>query len=136
MPTKTAAQQRAEAKMAYNAYLAACPSRQLLDSISDKWVTLVLNSLADGPQRYSEMSRRLAGVSQKMLTQTLRKLERDGMISRRVTASVPVRVDYELTPLGSSLHAVVQQFKVWAESHMDDVIAARTAYDEQAAVSA
>ena len=136
MATRTAAQQRAEAKMAYNAYLAACPSRQLLDSISDKWVTLVLNSLAGGPQRYSELSRQLAGVSQKMLTQTLRKLERDGMISRRVTASVPVRVDYELTPLGVSLHAVVQQFKTWAESHMDDVLAARAAYDDQAAVSA
>ena len=129
MPTKTAAQQRAEAKMAYNAYLAACPSRQLLDSISDKWVTLVLAHLAEGPQRYSELSRKLAGVSQKMLTQTLRKLERDGMISRTVTPSVPVRVDYELTPLGRSLHSVVLQFKTWAESHMDDVIAARETYD-------
>ena len=136
MPTKTAAQQRAEAKMAYNAYVAACPSRQLLDSISDKWVTLVLARLAAGPQRYSELSRHLAGVSQKMLTQTLRKLERDGMISRQVTPSVPVRVDYQLTPLGASLHSVVQQFKNWAEDHMDDVIAARDAYDAQAAVSA
>ena len=136
MPTKTAAQQRAEAKMAYNAYVAACPSRQLLDSISDKWVTLVLARLAAGPQRYSELSRHLAGVSQKMLTQTLRKLERDGMISRQVTPSVPVRVDYQLTPLGASLHSVVQQFKNWAEDHMDDVIAARYAYDAQAAVSA
>lgn len=136
MPTRTAAQQRAEAKMAYDAYLAACPSRQLLDSISDKWVTLVLSRLADGPQRYSELSRQLAGVSQKMLTQTLRKLERDGMISREVTASVPVRVDYELTPLGASLHQVVLQFKVWAESHMDDVLAAREAYDREASVSA
>ena len=136
MATKTAAQQRAEAKMAYNAYLAACPSRQLLDSISDKWVTLVLARLAAGPQRYSELSRQLAGVSQKMLTQTLRKLERDGMISRQVTPSVPVRVDYELTPLGVSLHTVVLQFKTWAESHMDDVIAAREAYDAEGLVSA
>jgi DNA-binding HxlR family transcriptional regulator len=135
MATKTAAQQRAEAKMAYNAFLAACPSRQLLDSISDKWVTLVLAHLSEGPQRYSELSRRLAGVSQKMLTQTLRKLERDGMVSRAVTPSVPVRVDYELTPLGRSLHTVVLQFKTWAESHMDDVLAAREAYDG-AAVSA
>lgn len=136
MATKTAAQQRAEAKMAYNAYVAACPSRQLLDSISDKWVTLVLASLADGPRRYSEIARQLAGVSQKMLTQTLRKLERDGMLTRQVTPSVPVRVDYELTPLGASLHTVVLQFKTWAESHMDDVITARGAYDAAEAVSA
>ena len=136
MPTKSAAQQRAEAKMAYNAYLAACPSRQLLDSISDKWVTLVLAHLAGGPQRYSDLARQLAGVSQKMLTQTLRKLERDGMLTRQVTPSVPVRVDYELTPLGRSLHTVVLEFKTWAEAHMDDVLDAREAYDAQSAASA
>jgi DNA-binding HxlR family transcriptional regulator len=99
----TAAQRRAAEKSDYDAFLARCPSRQLLDRISDKWVTLVLAALSDGPQRYSELARRIAGVSQKMLTQTLRSLERDGLVTRTVTATVPVTVSYELTELGRSL---------------------------------
>lgn len=79
--------------------------------------------------RYSELSRRLAGVSQKMLTQTLRSLERDGLVSRTVTPSVPVRVDYALTPLGRTLMPLVAHIKEWAECHMDEVAAARTEYD-------
>ncbi|MFB7502100.1 winged helix-turn-helix transcriptional regulator [Streptomyces broussonetiae] len=129
MPTRTAAQRRAEASTAYDAYLAECPARQLLDSIADKWVSLAVNALADGPQRYSEMQRRLASVSQKMLTQTLRQLERDGLVSRTVTPAVPVRVTYELTPLGRSLLPVMRTIKDWAERHMDEVQAARVAYD-------
>ncbi|MGW5643287.1 winged helix-turn-helix transcriptional regulator [Saccharopolyspora sp. NPDC003752] len=129
MATQTAAQRRAEARTAYDAYLAECPARQLLDRISDKWVSLVLNALAGGPQRYSDLSRTIAGVSQKMLTQTLRNLERDGLVSRAVTPSVPVRVDYALTGLGESLLPVVQAAKTWAESHIDEIHAARTAYD-------
>jgi DNA-binding HxlR family transcriptional regulator len=129
MATLTAAQQRAEARMAYDAYLAACPARQLLDRISDKWVSLVLNALADGPQRYSDLSRKIAGVSQKMLTQTLRNLERDGLVSRAVTPSVPVRVDYALTEMGESLLPVMRAAKAWAESHIDEIHAARAAYD-------
>jgi DNA-binding HxlR family transcriptional regulator len=88
------------AGVSYNAYVAECPSRQVLDAISDKWVTLVLTALADGPQRYSELSRRIAGVSEKMLTQTLRQLERDGLVIRTITPAVPVRVDYQLMALG------------------------------------
>jgi DNA-binding HxlR family transcriptional regulator len=89
----------------------------------------VLKSLADGPKRYSDLSRQLAGVSQKMLTQTLRSLERDGMLTRTVTPSVPVRVDYELTPLGASLGGVLAQLKAWAEQHIPEVDRARAAYD-------
>jgi DNA-binding HxlR family transcriptional regulator len=129
MPTMTAEDRRAEAKQAYDAFMADCPSRKLLDRISDKWVALALASLSDGPQRYSELSRRLAGVSQKMLTQTLRSLERDGLVSRDVTPSVPVRVDYELTDLGRSLQQTMLVLKGWAEDNMDRVEAARTAYD-------
>ena len=129
MPTMTAEHRRTEAKQAYDAFMADCPSRKLLDRISDKWVALALASLSDGPQRYSELSRRLAGVSQKMLTQTLRSLERDGLISREVTPSVPVRVDYELTELGSSLQQTMLVLKGWAEQHMDQVEAARATYD-------
>ncbi|WHT21346.1 helix-turn-helix domain-containing protein [Crossiella sp. CA-258035] len=129
MATLTAAQRREAEREAYDAYLAACPTRNLLDRISDKWVTLLLCALEDGPRRYNELSRKLAGISQKMLTQTLRTLERDGLVTREVTPSVPVRVDYALTPLGVSLHATVQQLKLWAEANMDEVYLARAGYD-------
>ncbi|HKE80593.1 MAG TPA: helix-turn-helix domain-containing protein [Solirubrobacteraceae bacterium] len=127
MSTITAAERRAKAREAYDAYLAECPSRQLLDTLSSKWVTLIVSALADGPQRYSELSRTIAGVSQKMLTQTLRALERDGLVKRTITPAVPVRVEYALTPLGQSLVPLVGQIKAWAEEHMDDVLAARAA---------
>jgi DNA-binding HxlR family transcriptional regulator len=143
MPTRTAAQKRAQAKVDYDAFLAGCPSRQLLDRISDKWVALILAALgSDGPHRpgrnrageprsmrYSELSRRLAGVSQKMLTQTLRSLERDGLLTRTVTPTVPVTVTYELTDLGLSLQHVMGGIKQWAEGHMDQVLASRQDYD-------
>ncbi|NUR73012.1 MAG: helix-turn-helix transcriptional regulator [Hamadaea sp.] len=129
MPTTTASRRREQAKFEYNAFLALCPTRQLLDSLSDKWVCLILAALADGPLRYSDLARQIAGVSQKMLTQSLRSLERDGLLIRTVTASVPVRVDYELTALGESLMPVVRAVKIWAETHMDEVLAARAAYD-------
>ncbi|WP_329253489.1 helix-turn-helix transcriptional regulator [Actinoallomurus sp. NBC_01490] len=131
MTTRTAAQRRQDARVAYDAYLATCPARRLLDRISDKWVSLLLNALAEGPQRYSDLSRTIAGVSQKMLTQTLRTLERDGLVSRTVTPSVPVRVDYELTPLGVSLLPVMRAIKDWAETHIEEVTAAQDAYDAQ-----
>ena len=129
MATRTASERRAEAARRYDAYLASCSTRQLLDRISDKWVTLVLSALADGPQRYSDLSRRIAGVSQKMLTQTLRNLERDGLLTRTVTPSVPVRTDYELTALGASLLDLLRHLKEWAEEHMREVDEARATYD-------
>ena len=136
--TVTAAQKRAQAKVEYDAFLAACPSRQLLDRISDKWATLVLCALGGGgrPQalRYSELSRQLAGVSQKMLTQTLRSLERDGLLTRSVEPTVPVTVTYELTDLGISLHQVVRGVKAWAEANMEDVLAHRSAHDDRTGV--
>jgi DNA-binding HxlR family transcriptional regulator len=116
----TAAQRREQDRAAYNAYVAECPSRQVLDALSDKWVTLVLTALSGAPRRYSELSRTIAGVSQKMLTQTLRTLERDGLITRTITPSVPVRVP------------VVRAIKAWSESHIAEIHAARTAYDRAA----
>jgi DNA-binding HxlR family transcriptional regulator len=145
MPTRTAAQRRAQAKADYDAFLAGCPSRQLLTRISDKWVALTLAALGgDGPHgvggtadprpmRYSELSRRLSGVSQKMLTQTLRSLERDGLLTRTVTPTVPVTVTYELTDLGLSLQQLMVGIKLWAEEHMDQVRAHRDAYDTRTA---
>jgi DNA-binding HxlR family transcriptional regulator len=146
MPTMTPAQKRAQAKANYDAFLAGCPSRQLLDRISDKWVALILAALgSDGPHqpgerlgeprslRYSELSRRLAGVSQKMLTQTLRSLERDGLLTRTVMPTVPVTVTYELTALGLSLHDLMRGIKEWAEAHMDEVSMSRGEYDARVA---
>jgi DNA-binding HxlR family transcriptional regulator len=145
MVSMSAAQKRAQAKVGYDAFLAGCPSRQLLDRISDKWVALVLAALGSGgphpgvdrvdeprAMRYSELSRRLAGVSQKMLTQTLRALERDGLLTRTVTPTVPVTVTYELTDLGSSLQGVMRGVKSWAEAHMDEVLTNREDYDRPA----
>ena len=129
MATMTAAQRREQERDAYNAYVAECPSRQVLDALSDKWVTLILTALADAPRRYSELARAIAGVSQKMLTQTLRMLERDGLVTRTITASVPVRVDYQLTRLGRTLLPVVRAIKDWSETHISEVHAARGAYD-------
>ncbi|MER7727798.1 helix-turn-helix domain-containing protein [Streptomyces sp. NPDC096323] len=143
MATMTAAQQRAQAKAEYNAFVAACPSRKLLDRISDKWVTLILAALGSDSahepgadctgeprvMRYSELQRLLAGVSQKMLTQTLRSLERDGLVSRTVVPTVPVTVSYELTDLGLSLYEMMRGLKDWAEVHMDDVLANRQTYE-------
>ncbi|MEV2224895.1 helix-turn-helix domain-containing protein [Nocardia vinacea] len=133
MATTTAAQRRDLAKQQYDAYIAECPTRQLLDRISDKWVSLILNALADGPLRYAEINRIISGVSPKMLTQTLRTLERDGLLERRITAEVPVRVDYELTSLGHSLQPVMHAIKTWAEDRMDEVFAARARYDGEPA---
>ncbi|WP_439674190.1 winged helix-turn-helix transcriptional regulator [Embleya sp. MST-111070] len=129
MATRTAAERRAQARSEFDAYMASCPARRLLDGISDKWVSLLVNALADGPRRYSDLSRRVAGVSQKMLTQTLRNLERDGLVERTVTPSVPVRVDYALTPLGASLLPLMQAVKIWAEEHIPEVDRARERYD-------
>ena len=130
MPTMTAAQRRRLAKREYDAFLADCPSRQLLDRLSDKWVALTIAALHEGgPLRYSEIARRIAGVSQKMLTQTLRTLERDGLVTRTVTPTVPVTVEYDLTPLGKSLQEVIRGIKGWAETHMGEVHAAQQAYD-------
>jgi DNA-binding HxlR family transcriptional regulator len=147
--TTTAADTRAQTKPNYDAFMAGCPSRQLVDRISNKWVTLILTALgSDGLQqlgdecgggarsmRYSELSRLLAGVSQKMLTQTLRSLERDGLVSRTATPTVPVTVSYELTDLGLSLHQLMRSLKGWAESNMDDVLAHRETYDSRTATA-
>jgi DNA-binding HxlR family transcriptional regulator len=147
MPTRTAAEKLAEARVEFDAFLAGCPSRQLLDRVSDKWVALILAALgSDGPHppgadcvggprsmRYSELSRRLAGVSQKMLTQTLRSLERDGLITRTVTPTVPVTVTYGLTDLGLSLYDVMYSLKEWAEAHLGEVLTRREEYDARVA---
>jgi DNA-binding HxlR family transcriptional regulator len=127
--TISAADKREISRREYNANLAECPGHEVLAALSDKWVTLVISALADGPLRHSELSRIVAGASQKMLTQTLRKLERDGLVERTVTASVPPRVDYQLTTLGLGLLPLQRAIKTWAETHIESVHAARARYD-------
>lgn len=129
--TLTAEQKRQTEKTIYNASLESCPSRQLRETISSKWVGLVLCALADGQQRHSDLRRSIPGASQKMLTSTLRSLERDGLISRHVTASVPVRTDYELTPRGRSLLPVMLGMKTWAEANMAAVAQSRLEHDRR-----
>lgn len=125
MTTTTAADRRAKAKADYDAFLAACPTRDLLSTITGKWVSLILAALADGSRRYSQLAERVAGISPKMLTQTLRTLEAEGLVEREVTPDVPVRVDYRLTHLGETLLPLILNIKAWAEQHMPEVDEAR-----------
>ncbi|MDP3401425.1 MAG: helix-turn-helix domain-containing protein, partial [Brevundimonas sp.] len=110
-------------------YSAACPTRQLLDRVADKWTVLVLTLLQDEPMRFNALRRRIDGVSQKMLSQTLRRLERDGLVTRTVTPTVPVSVSYALTPLGGTLVEALQAMIVWAEDNMGEVAEAQLAHD-------
>jgi DNA-binding HxlR family transcriptional regulator len=101
----------------------------VLNRVGDKWSMQVVMQLADGPRRFSELKRALDGVSQRMLTLTLRGLERDGLISRHVTPTIPPRVDYVLTELGSSLREPVRALGAWALEHIDCIWAAQQRYD-------
>ena len=109
-----------------------CEVRQILDRIADKWSLLTIALLEGRTMRFSELQRRIDGISQRMLTVTLRQLERDGLVHRTVYAVVPPRVDYELTPLGSTLHETIQALVRWTEEHQNEVAAARARYDARA----
>lgn len=121
-------------KPVYNPLNAQCPSRQLLELIGDKWTSLILYMLSSKTRRYSEMQHGIEGVSKKMLTQSLRSLEESGLINRKVYAVVPPMVEYSLTPLGKNLIPLILDIKVWAETHMDEVLAARQTYSERSEV--
>ena len=112
----------------WNMLNAACPTRQVLDRIADKWTMLVVVALEPGTLRFSELRRRVDGISQKMLTQTLRGLEQDGFVDRDVLPTVPVTVRYTLTPLGHSLADAVAGIRAWAYANMDAIEAARADY--------
>jgi DNA-binding HxlR family transcriptional regulator len=108
-----------------------CPSRLLLDQLADKWTILVLAVLAEGPARFNSLKRRVDGIAQKALTQTLRRLERHGIVSRTVLPSSPVSVEYALTPLGRTLDAPFAALYTWTITHLPEVEAARARYDAQ-----
>ena len=108
---------------------ATCEIRDLLDRLADKWSLLVVELLGGGTRRFTELKREIDGISQRMLTRTLRHLERDGMVTRTVHPVVPPRVDYALTPLGASLLDAVEPLVAWTREHRDTIAAARDTYD-------
>ncbi|MEO3823106.1 helix-turn-helix domain-containing protein [Actinomadura sp. B10D3] len=132
MATMTAAQRREQEKAAFEAFMEACPMNQLMGIVGKQWSTMVLVELAEGPRRYAEISRAMPGVSAKMLTQTLRSLERDGFVARTVTPSVPVQVEYALTVLGERIMPLITSMLEWANRHIEDVHEARERYDAAA----
>lgn len=109
----------------WDPYKLDCPSRKLLDRIGDRWTVLIVGALDTGPQRFGALAARVGGISQKMLTQTLRSLERDGFVTRTVYPEIPPRVEYELTGLGRSLQAPLRALEEWAIANMDAVWAHR-----------
>ena len=111
------------------------PCRVLLDQIADKWSVLVLAALQGGPQRFNGIKRRLEGITQKTLTQTLRRLERNGIVERRVLPTSPVAVEYSVTPLGRSLDAPFQAITAWTVDHLPEVERARALFDGRAAAA-
>ena len=106
-----------------------CEVRQILDRIADKWSLLVIALLDRRRLRFTALMREIDGVSQRMLTVTLRQLERDGLVTRTVHPEIPPRVEYELTPMGATLHETIQSLVTWTEEHQTQIAAARASYD-------
>ncbi|MHA7305998.1 winged helix-turn-helix transcriptional regulator [Arthrobacter sp. TMN-49] len=116
-------------ELEWDPYDRNCPSRQVLDRVGDRWTVLVVGALTRGPLRFTELAERVDGVSQKMLTQTLRNLERDGLVTRTMYAQIPPRVEYQLTIAGISLQAPMKALEDWTKEHMPTIITARDQYD-------
>jgi DNA-binding HxlR family transcriptional regulator len=117
----------------WNVYDDRCPTRFALNRIADKWTVLIVGRLAERKQRFGELRRYIAGISPKILTQKLRELERDGLVARKVYASVPPKVEYTLTPLGCTLIDLLEGIRVWAETHIETVLEAQLTFDQQLA---
>lgn len=128
MPSSTSRRAATPVCTLRNPWSARCPSRQVLELLADKWVLLLMPLLREGPRRNGELLRGAQGISQKMLTQTLRALERHGLILRRDFREVPPRVDYALTPLGASLVETLGALDAWVVDHFAEVDAARGRY--------
>jgi DNA-binding HxlR family transcriptional regulator len=117
----------------FDVYDASCPSRTALHRIGDRWTALIVGILAEQPHRFGELRRRIGGISQKMLTQTLRRMEADGLVERNVLDRVPPHVEYSLTPLGRTLEKPLVAICGWAMEHLDELRAARSAHARAAA---
>lgn len=120
-----------EAGSAYDVYAKDCPARLVLNRLADKWALLIVSLLGTGPLRFNQLRREIEGVSQKALSQTLRRLERDGLIDRKAFPTVPVTVEYSLTQLGQTLAIAFQPLAGWAEAHIEGVLEAQRRYDER-----
>ena len=116
-----------------NIFSDQCPTRMVLDRVADKWAILLLLRLLDGPTRFNQLHRDIRGISHKVLSQTLKKLERDGLLTRHVFATVPVTVEYRVTALGETLCDTVGRLRVWAETHIGDILAAQATFDARIA---
>jgi DNA-binding HxlR family transcriptional regulator len=119
-----------------NPYAADCPTRMALDRIADKWTVLLLGLIDERPMRFNQLRRAVEGLSQKMLSQTLKALERDGLVTRTAIATVPVTVEYSITPLGRTLAEALAPIACWASEHIGEVLSARERYDLQNATKA
>ena len=115
--------------MDWNAYDRNCPTRMVLDQIADKWTVLILGLLARNPVRFNALRREIGGLSQKVLSHTLKELERDGLIRRRAFPTVPVTVEYSITPLGTTLAAAVSELTKWADENVEAILKARKRYE-------
>jgi DNA-binding HxlR family transcriptional regulator len=111
-----------------------CGTRDVLDLLSDKWTVLIVGALASGVMRYGQLKRKIDGVSHKMLTQTIRRLERDGIVKRTVYPVVPPKVEYTLTPLGQTLIEPLTALCIWAAEHLPEVESARKEYEERSRI--
>jgi DNA-binding HxlR family transcriptional regulator len=119
----------AEPAPVWNVMLATCPSRTSLAKIANKWTAMIVIALSDGPVRFGSIRHMVEGISGKVLADTLRDLERDGILTRTVYDEMPLRVEYELTPLGQTLREPLTALGLWAEHHIAEVLDARDAYD-------
>ena len=118
-------------KNAASVFRKDCPSRKVLETLAEKWALMLMHLLAEGPRRTSELRRAIEGVSEKMLIQTLRRLERNGFVARRAYNEVPPRVEYSLTALGQSLGETIKPLDFWIERHLGEVTKAQIAFDRK-----
>ena len=115
----------------YNIFQQHCPARLFFEKIADKWVLLILNILEHETQHFNLLKKNIEGISPKVLSQKLKMLERDGFIERKIQDTSPIRVDYSLTPVGQNVAAMAYQLKEWAETNIEQVLAAQIIYDEK-----
>lgn len=113
----------------WNVYNKSCPTRMVLNRVADKWTVLVVGTLAKKTKRFGQLKRELDGISQKMLTQTLRGMERDGLVNRKVYPTVPPKVEYSLTGLGSTLVSLLDDIRIWSEGNIEKILQAQEEYD-------
>ena len=128
-PSRNLVSLRERAATLPDPYAAGCPTRLLLDRIGDKWMVLTLSLIRDKPRRFNALRRDIEGMTQKMLSQTLKQMDRDGLITRTVLPTTPVSVEYAITPLGRTLATVLDGLQLWARDYIADVLAARRLYD-------